>query len=192
MEHINTQLVQSQSRKPAQVRLEYMSEETKNLIDKKQVAKLNENLDGVEILEREIKDQLTRDKIQWMNDLVNELLTRKDNWQGVKLIRSKYKPRRYAKRNKNGQIVDLDQRAEATKNYLEMEHWGKRRRTEDEVEATERLSLEADFISLLEEKRIKFRNAISDTSPITLEGHKEMTTELLQGKAPGPDNITFD
>ena len=53
----------------------------------------------------------------------------------MRTIARGYKPTRYAKRDRHGNIVDLKDRAKATKEYLEVEHWGKKEEkilTEDE------------------------------------------------------------
>ena len=47
-------------------------------------------------------------------------------WEGVRTVAKGYKPTRYARRDRHGNLVDLNQRAKATKEYLEHEHWGQK------------------------------------------------------------------
>ena len=47
-----------------------------------------------------------------------------EKWEGVKTVRASYKPKRYARKDRDGNIVDLDNRAEATKEHLERDQWG--------------------------------------------------------------------
>ena len=76
-----------------------------------------------------IKKQTKQDKINWINELTKE--TKEDNeiWEGMKTIANGYKPTRFAKRDRHGVLVNQDQRAEATKDYLEKEHWGQEANT---------------------------------------------------------------
>ena len=57
----------------------------------------------------------------------------KEIWEGINIIAKDNQPKRYAKKDRHGNITAIDQRAEATKDYLEKEQWGKTIREEDEM-----------------------------------------------------------
>ena len=50
----------------------------------------------------------------------------KEQWEGIHTASKDYQPKIYANKDKLGNIVTLDQRAEATREYLEDIHWGDR------------------------------------------------------------------
>lgn len=60
-----------------------------------------------------------------MNNTLKEAVEDDEIWEGMQTISRDYKPTRYAKRDRHGNIVDHDQRSEAAKTYLEKDHWGK-------------------------------------------------------------------
>ena len=63
-------------------------------------------------------------------------------WQGIENISKPYKPKRYARNDRHGDPTDMDERAEATKEYLAKDHWGKpeTEKTSDEKQKNRRTS----------------------------------------------------
>ena len=88
---------------------------------------------GEEGLARELKKiirkSLREDKRKWIDELTKEELGVKEQWQGLRYIGQPYKPKRYARRDRKGRLVNMDMRAEATKEYLEKDQWGKKEPT---------------------------------------------------------------
>ena len=71
--------------------------------------------------------QAKRDKVKWINTITKETMEPDEIWVGMRTIARGYKPTRYARRDRHGTLVDLNERAKATKEYLELVQWGKKR-----------------------------------------------------------------
>ena len=71
-----------------------------------------------------MKTNLEEDREKWADKLTQECTGEKGLWQGIEDIKREYQPNRYAREDIRGNIVDLEDRAEATKEYLEKSHWG--------------------------------------------------------------------
>ena len=67
---------------------------------------------------------MSKDRINWINEITKESQGIKEQWGGVKHIATDWKPKRYAKRDRNGNTVNMGQRADATKEYLAKDQWG--------------------------------------------------------------------
>ena len=63
-------------------------------------------------------------KTNWENEKTEKELGGEEQWKGLRHIGQPFKPKRYARKDRNGRLVDLDMRSEATKEYLEKDHWG--------------------------------------------------------------------
>ena len=59
-----------------------------------------------------------------MDKLVNSLMSSKEAWKGLKIRRACYKPKRYARKDRRGQFVPLNLRAQAACDCLAEDHWG--------------------------------------------------------------------
>ena len=110
--------------KRGKIRQDYISEYTKWLIDRKEEAKYVEDIADIEYYTEQIKKQAKRDKVKWINTITKETMESDEIWEGMRTIARGYKPTRYAKKDRHGNIVDLKDRAKATMEYLEQEHWG--------------------------------------------------------------------
>jgi hypothetical protein len=74
--------------------------------------------------------------------LINAELSNKDRWGGLRIVKSDYKSKRYAKRDRHGDLVDIDRRAEATKESLEQVQWGEQDNNDQESEDNAKICLE--------------------------------------------------
>ena len=185
--------VEAMTPKDQQIRKDYISEYTKWLIDRREEAKHEENREETELYTKLIKKHAKWDKITWINELTKETLESDEIWEGMKTIARGYKPMRYARRDRHGNIVDLKDRAKATKDYLEKEHWG----IKEEKEVTEHEKIAKENLikkckEIIKNSSSKFSNAIYNTNPLTLKELKAIIRKYKNGKAPGPDNITTD
>ena len=75
---------------------------------------------------------LREDKTKWKNEKTKKELGEKEQWKGLKHIGQPFKPKRYARKDRNGRLVNLDMRAEATKEYLEKDQWGEKESKDNE------------------------------------------------------------
>ena len=110
----------------------------------------------------------------------------------MQTISRDFKPVRYAKRDGRGNIANQDYRAEATKEYLEEEHWGLTETTRSQEQASERRKLAKQCQDILDKDKNKYSDVIFNTDSISLPELKEVMRTFKRGKAPGPDNITTD
>ena len=119
MEDINRKIIESQPRKHPSARKDNLSDETRRLIkEKSQINPITEHRKWKRI-QKKIKKQREEDKVEWINDLVNNSKNTKDLFAGINEIGRTYQPKRYTRRDIRGKIVDLKDRAVATKEYLE-------------------------------------------------------------------------
>ena len=65
-----------------------------------------------------VDKSVAKDKIRWIDEITKEEQDCKEQWGWIRHIASDYKPKRYARKNRLGETVNMDQRAEATKEYL--------------------------------------------------------------------------
>ena len=136
---------------------------------------------------RQIQKLFKRDQVNWIDAIIKAEMSGKDKWNGVKTVRSDYKPKRDAKRDREGTVVDIDQRAEATKDYLEKEQWGKQADPQDtSQEQKERVRiLKRVAISIMEVKSSDFDNVAFRLGPMTMDELKGII-EYFKGQGAWP------
>ena len=105
---------------------EWISKETRDLIIRRREAMYVEDECLARELKKIIRKLLREDKRKWEDELTKKGLGETEQWQGLRYIGQTYKPKRYARRDRNGRLVNMDMRAEATKEYLEKDQWGKK------------------------------------------------------------------
>ena len=79
---------------------------------------------------------------------------------------------RYARKDMQGNMVDLDQRAEAAKEYLEKQHWGHRKIEKSEEEETITNKLKYSILKIIKDEKDTFPGAVFKTGPLSLEEMK--------------------
>ena len=89
-------------------------------------------------------------------------------------------------------MVDMDKRAEATKDYLAKDQWGKKEKPMTDKEKRQREEVIKITNQVLTEGREKYRHVQWNTEPPNLTELKEIIKKFKKGKAPGPDGITTD
>ena len=53
-----------------------------------------------------IKKQTVADRIEWMNELTKEAQEDNETWEGMRTTAIGYKPTRFAKRDRHGNLID--------------------------------------------------------------------------------------
>ena len=94
---------------------DYLSNQSRNLLWRKEMALWYGDTEAARELKKEIKKSVNIDKTQWVDKLTNEDLNDIERWENLKDISKEYKPKRYARRDIRDNIVELDDRAEAAK-----------------------------------------------------------------------------
>ena len=93
--------------------------------------------------------------MEWINELVNKSKNSKELFAGINEIGRNFQPKRYTRRDMRGNLVDLQDRAEATKEYLEKVHWGKTNTQETPEQTNKREQLENQVTEILENHKGK-------------------------------------
>ena len=68
--------------------MEYVSDTTKRLIDERDKATREGNEWLANSKKRAIKKQVRKDKVDWIDALINAELNCKDNWDGIKILKN--------------------------------------------------------------------------------------------------------
>ena len=101
------------------------------------------------------------------------------------MLRDGYKPRGYARKDRHGQPVLLEQRAEATADYLEHSHWSATSPPEHQA-ALNRVAEE------LQKRTQRHAHLQYDVNKVSIAELRIVLQKLKGNKAPGPDRITTD
>ena len=102
-----------------------------------------------------------------MNNTLKEAVQDDEIWEDMQTTSRDYKPTRYAKRDRHGNIVDHDERADATKAYLEKVHWGETSKTENRECTLKKLRLTETCHEIIHNGKSKFDDATYNTEPIS-------------------------
>ena len=125
----------------------------------------------------------------------------KEKWNGSKILRQDFKPNVYARRDKDGNQVELDRRAESMAACLEEVHWGEGAAAKEgssegsaNTEArggirTEVHALVLDHLSLCKKEAVV---NIELDRPFEGKELEECIRRAKRNKAAGTDNITAD
>ena len=85
-----------------------------NLIEKRNIARAENNFDHERILNREIKQWARYDRKQWLLGILDD-----DTWSSIKKHRRGFKPKLRRMRNMAGEPVESEQKAETIADYFE-------------------------------------------------------------------------
>ena len=100
----------------------WISETTFELI--KQKHDLEQNCaEGVRKKIKEIRRSKRNDWKNYTEQIVNNDLDVRDKWLGIKYPKKQHKPSLYEFANRHGNVVNLNEKAEATADYLEQVQW---------------------------------------------------------------------
>ena len=110
--------------KRIQVKKHYLSKETWELINWYWVAGKNMEEDVAKEWRKQIKKLVRRDKKQKGLEGIQEAMSCKQRWKGMKYWTASYTDRVYARKDKDGNRCELGQRAEAMADYLDKVQWG--------------------------------------------------------------------
>ena len=180
-----TEFVEKENKQPPKPWRDYITAETKQLIQERNRFKSNGSGEDAIRLKKVIKTHLKRDRRIWMDKLVASDLTCKEQWAGIKILREGYKPRRYARNDRHGKPVPLAGRADAAAEYLEKEQWAPK----GDVTWQEATNMVKNELTRRRERNNDLRY---NTGEVSLEEMKEFQKQLKRNKAPGPDDITTD
>ena len=184
IEAINSIGEETAKHNPETPRMDYITESTWNLIKEKKKAHSEGLEDRYKELKNQVRKQARKDRNQHNEDLVNEEMDSKTLWQGIKRLKADYTPSMYARRDMHGSRIGLEERAEATAEYLANKQWGK-----VELDEQER-TRQTNIIKHLTANNAPEKQKEEDIDDFTLEGLVQTIKKFKLNKAPGPDKIT--
>jgi hypothetical protein len=179
------ELVGKENKHPPTPWRDYITAETKKLIQQRSILQSNGNGEEAVHIKKVIKTHLKRDRKAWMDKLVAPELTCKEQWAGLKILREGYKPRRYARNDRHGKPVPLAGSADAAADYLEKEQWAPM----GEVAWKEATNMVKNELARRKERNKDLRYNVGEVSTKEM---KAIQNQLKRNKAPGPDDITTD
>ena len=76
------------------------------------------NAEERDALNRDMRKPLRADKKRWHRDQIQRYMSKREQWQGIKLMKQSFKPKTYSRKTMHGQAINLNERASATAEYL--------------------------------------------------------------------------
>ena len=108
---------------PCEQMKSYISEETWELIQKRQEARNNGQTQVEKHLTQCVKTQAKLDKKKWRLKRLEDWTTPKSKWAGIKPEKKAFTPSFYKLKDIHGRPVTLDKKADALAEYLEKVRW---------------------------------------------------------------------
>ena len=165
----NESVVAAHEQREPRIWREYISDETKRLIEQRDAAVWYGGEEAGKPIQKLIKKQVEKDKENWADMLTQENLGEKELWQGIGDIKREYCPNRFAREDIMGNIVDLDDRAEATKEYLEKVHWGKKEITSTEKQKERDDEIKKLILEQMQADKERYKNRPFNLEKITIQ-----------------------
>ena len=153
----------------------YISRNTWDLIEKRQAA--HEQGRNVEVIElnRNISVNAKKDRRNHVLDGLKEMPAQKEKWQGVRGLKSGFKPRFTQLKDIRGNFVPPKKRAECFAEYLEQKHWTSH--SFSEVESFDDILSDRTLFSVDEFTAIEYDDALKNAK---------------SNKQPGPDGLVME
>ena len=108
---------------PIEQKKSYISEETWELIQRKQEARNNGQTQVEKHLTQCVKRQANLDKKKWRLERLEDWTTPRSKWAGIKAEKKMFTPFFYIMKDIHGRPLTLDKKADAFAEYLEKIHW---------------------------------------------------------------------
>ena len=163
--------------KPTQAIRKDITRETLELINKRgEAMKTNAPPDQIAQLTREIKKQRRQEKRTNLLATVSAAVDNKNIWQGIRNLKSTYKPSPYNKVDRDGRHVPKEEHAESAAMHLATNQWGQIANAEE----------------VMTDEYIVDDIAFYDVSPIHITELGETIRRCKKGKACGPDDIPME
>ena len=154
---------------------------------------------GITWWRSEIRKKTKADKKRWMMDQITEGIDQKERWNGSKTLRNDYKQNVYARKDKDGNEISLEDRSEAMAAYLEEVHWGKER-ISNSSRGSHGEETESSIAKLVRERVEKHLDKCRQTAVTNVEMDRPFEIAEMdrcikhtkRNKAAGTDNLTTD
>ena len=150
----------------------YISQHTWQMIEDRQRARENNQLEEEKRLNREIAKNARKDKQQWKIQKLSNLTDSKECWKQIKYEKSDFTPNFYSIKDIRGNHVPTSEKANAIAEYLHSKQWGPRGN-----------SMPLD----LDKGKIIHQNLGANANDFHTSEVQEAINKLKSNKAPGPD-----
>ena len=160
----------------------YISEKTWALIQTRDKHRQKWSEEQLKAANKHIRKCAKRDRKQHIMDTVKEELDIRDKWMGLRQMKTGYKPKTFAKCDKDGHPVRLSEQAEATAEYLASVHWADKPGEPQDEEVAK---------SVFDDDYFLFKHVHHyRTGDFSMEELEARLAALKPHKAPGPDGLT--
>lgn len=105
IENILTKGLQDIPKLPPKIKQEYLSEETLQILQRRKTAILEQNIEEYERLSKEFKKGKKKDKTNNILKTLDKDLDSRDQWMGIRYLKSEYKPQPYHRKDKQGRHI---------------------------------------------------------------------------------------
>ena len=129
-------------------------------------------------LSKEYRESRKQDKQEHVLDTLNKDLDLRDRWLGIEQLKSKYSPTPYHNKDRQGQHIRYDQRADKAAEHVSRTQWSKTAPEDDDTHAQQ---WNRDYI-IDETSTIEY-----NTSTPTISGIKEIIKKLKRKRATRPN-----
>ena len=148
----------------------WISSRTLFLIEQRNEARVRNSREDVQALNKQVQISARADRKRWLDEAIEN-----GGWQAVRALRKKQTPRHGRLRDKHGNLVDVEKKAETMADYLEEEQWKL-------YEGPEELPDLDNNVALLH----------INTGPVTLEEVRRAVKFLRVQRAAGNDGVPPD
>ena len=168
----------------AKERRDPLSKQAEEILNERKRAIETQNAEQFEELTRQFKKQKRKDKTEQILETLDKDLDCRDQWLGIRRIKTEYKPNPYHRSTKDGKHIRAEERAEEAAKYLHKHQWGRKEVGTNQEEEQNRKQWRTD--------KIIREDTEYDTSKIKLEELKLTIKKFKRRKAPGPDEIPME
>ena len=103
---------------------EIISTQTKEILDKREKAIREGNVQEFKTLTKDYRRSRTNDKTKYVMKTISNDLDLQEKWIGIRQLKKGYAPMPFHRNNSKGNHVKCHERAEATAEYLATKQWG--------------------------------------------------------------------
>ena len=135
-----------------------------------------EQLENLKQLKKQAQKAARKDRDNFLATWVDETLTSREQWQGVKQLKKGYTPRRFERHDKHNNRIPREQQAEATADYLETIHW-------------KHNTQETQLTAMIPNTPLNKTPPSYNIDPITVTELSLTIKHLKNNKTPGPDTL---
>lgn len=166
---------------PIKQRKVTLSEHTEQILETRQKAIEEEDIDKYEQLTKDFRKNKDKDKRENIPKTIEQDLDVREKWLGIRQLKNKFTPHPYSRiDHDSGEHIHRNNRAQKAADYLTNKQWG-HEDTKENRESRRNKQLTSNIINRNTEQY--------NIGEITTPELKNIIRKLKRNKAPGPDEI---